>query len=142
MARHVQTCRSCGEDVEGELYHLGFSDFDCMYCDSCPRVLLLRDHDLAKRNGIEWPNLKPEDAGWEPWNQHLLPVYKKIEDLFRPCLCGGRFRFMAPPRCPMCNEHIFGKGYEDKPIARQNEGYAFITIGSVCDKDQIGRDVT
>lgn len=48
MTAHSYTCKNCSSEVQGELYHLGFSDMDCMYCDSCPRVLLLKEYNLQR----------------------------------------------------------------------------------------------
>ena len=74
----------------------------------------------------------PGDEGWQEYNRHLLPYYEKAEKLFPKCKCGGNFKFMAPPRCPKCNEYLAGKdkGYDDKPYFRDHR-YAFVTVGSV-----------
>jgi len=137
MTKHSVTCKKCNETVQGELYHLGFSDMDCMYCDSCPRALLLKDHTLAQRCGIEWPNLQPGDKGWEYYNRHLLPVYARFEALFLPCECGGTYRAGAPPRCPKCNEYL-GDGVPDfdKP-STWLKGHVFVTAGAVTDRDHL-----
>src|SRR5689334_10066 len=100
MTAHHQICKSCGVDVTGELFHLGFSDMECMYCDSCPRVLLLKDPMLDQRCNLIFPNLHAGDPGWEEYDRHLIPYYERREALFRPCECGGRFRACALPRCP------------------------------------------
>lgn len=42
MTEHVQKCGACGDEVKGELYHLGFSDMDAVYCCDCPNVLLIK----------------------------------------------------------------------------------------------------
>ena len=142
MTKHIQNCISCGRDSEGELYHLGFSDMGCMYCDSCPSVLLLKDHSLAKRNGIEWPNLSPGDEGWEYYNRHLIPVYQSFEKLFKPCHCGGVYKAYALPRCSKCNGYIFGGNPEpDKPINWQNRRHVFVATNSVVDKEQVRENV-
>jgi hypothetical protein len=142
MTKHIQTCKSCGKDSEGELYHLGFSGMGCMYCDSCPSVLLLKDDGLPKRNGISWLILNPEDEGWMPYNRHLIPSYRKFESLFKSCPCGGRYRTWAVPRCMECNNFLFGYAPEqDNPVTWQNKRYVFITMGSVTDAEQIAKDV-
>ena len=140
MTKHTQTCKACGKESTGELYHLGFSDMDCMYCDSCPNVLLLTDPEILERNEIQWPHLQPGDDGWEYYDRHLVPTYERIERLFKPCHCGGRFRAWALPRCPNCNEFIFGaEPQQDKPVTWKHR-YVFVTVGSVADKDHLGEN--
>lgn len=135
MTVHSVTCKSCSSVVVGELYHLGFSDMDCMYCDSCPRVLLLKDRRLAELNGIHWPNLQAGDAGWEFYDRHLLPYYAKFESLFKSCPCGGNFRASAAPRCRFCNGFILGSALEaDKP-STWRKGHVFVTLGSFVDTE-------
>ncbi|HDY99556.1 MAG TPA: hypothetical protein ENH72_13850 [Pseudomonas sabulinigri] len=132
MTEHVQKCGACGEEVKGELYHLGFSDMDAVYCWDCPNVLLIKDHDFFEKNGITFPHLMPGDKGWQEYNKHMLPYYKEAEKLFPGCGCGGSFRFMAPPRCPKCNDYLAGKDkdYGGKPYYRYHK-YVFVTVGSV-----------
>lgn len=137
MSKHYQECESCGNKAGGELYHLGFSDISCMYCDSCPRVLLLTDRSLLQQNGIEWPNLQAGDKGWDYYNRHLLPAYKKLESLFRPCDCGGSFRAWAPPRCPICNDYLSGTAPEPDKPSKWGSKYVFITLESYNDIEHL-----
>lgn len=135
MTSHSVTCKSCDTEIHGELYHLGFSNMDCMYCDSCPSVLLLKDHQLATKNGIKWPNLQPGDSGWEYYNRHLLPYYARFEALFKPCPCGGHYRASAAPRCPTCNGLLFENAPPlDKP-SMWHKGHVFVTASSVTDSE-------
>lgn len=137
MTKHTQACESCGVSIEGELYHLGLSNMSCMYCDSCPSVLLIKDGDLASRHGIERPYLRAGDEGWEYYDRHLLPFYERYEALFKPCSCGGRYHAYALPRCPECNGYILGGTPEpDKPIAWLRR-HVFITTGSVTDSEHV-----
>ena len=136
MTDHKATCQSCKSEVNGQLYHLGFSDMQALYCSSCPSVLLLKDPDLLVRHGIAWPNLAPHDLGFQFYGRHLLPVYATIESLFNPCSCGGTFQFMAPPRCPICNDLLRGDCYEDKPVLKERDGYVFVSASSVDDRQQ------
>ena len=135
MTAHSVICKSCGANVEGELYHLGFSDMDCMYCDSCPRVLLLKDYTLAERHGINWPQLQPGDPGWEHYNRHLIPYYARFEALFKPCVCGGHFRASAAPRCPSCNGFLAGVAPPADQPSTWHKGHVFITLGSFTDTE-------
>jgi hypothetical protein len=137
MTSHIQICKCCNKESKGEIYHLGFSDMDCMYCDSCPSVLLLKDGNILKDNGIVWPNLQPSDKGWEYYDRHLLPMYAKFESLFKPCNCGGRYRAWAVPRCSICNDYLFGvKPEPDKPTMWPSK-YVFVTVGSVNDNEHL-----
>ena len=137
MTAHKAKCRNCGEQVSGEIYHLGFSDMQALYCSSCPKVLLLKDFKLFERNEIKWLNLKASDPGFQYFDRHLLPVFKQIEDLFRRCSCGGYYGYMNPPRCPKCNGLFLGDIYEDKPVLKSRDKYVFVTAGSVNDAEQI-----
>ena len=137
MTAHTAKCEACGETVSGEIYHLGFSDMDALYCSSCPKVLLLRDRSLLENLDIERLKLEPGDPGWQEYGRHSLPVYAKIENLFNPCECGGVFRYMNPPRCPKCRGLLRGDLYEDKPVLKSRDGYVFVTAGSVNDLQQL-----
>ncbi len=123
-------CQSCNAEVEGVTYHLGFSNMDALYCSSCPRVLLLKDWNLLAENGIT----RPGQDEFQFYNRHVLPFYARIEALFRPCVCGGRYRYMNPPRCPLCNGLLRGNCYEDKPVLKQRDYHVFICGGSVEDR--------
>lgn len=137
MSKHTQECKSCGEESKGEIYHLGFSNMDCMYCDSCPRVLLLNDRNLLKSKGIVLPNHRAGDESWEYYDRHLLPIYEKIETLFKSCSCGGNFKASAAPRCSICNDYLSGiKPDLDKPSTWLSR-YVFVTIGSFEDVDHL-----
>lgn len=137
MTKHFQKCNSCTKESEGEIYHLGFSDMDCMYCDSCPRVLLLKDRKLLEENNIVMPSLKPGDKGWEFYDRHLLPHYEKLESLFKPCCCGGRFRAWAMPRCVICNDYLLGDApVKDKPSMWHSK-YVFVSIESFNDVEHL-----
>lgn len=135
MSAHTESCQSCNAQIEGNMIHLGFSDMQALYCSSCPCVLLLKDWTLLEKHGISWPHLQAGDKGWQPWDRHLLPIYQKIEALFIPCSCGGTFRFMNSPRCPKCKGLLRGDVYEDKPILKERDLYAFVSVDSISDTD-------
>ena len=141
MTKHIQSCKSCSSEVEGELYHLGFSDMESVYCSSCPNVLLIKDRDFFERNGVEIPRLLAGDSGWMEYDKHLLPYYEKAEKLLPDCECGGDFKFMAPPRCPKCNNYLSGKDYDNKPYYRNNK-HAFVTTGSIYLKNGVFSEST
>ena len=137
MTKKTAKCQACGKLIDGEIFHLGFSDMVALYCSSCPMVLLLSDFQLLENKGIKWLHHTAGDKGWEYYDRHLLPVYSEIEKLFKQCKCGGRFGFTNPPRCPKCNQYMQGNCYEDKPILMQRDKYAFVCAGSVTDVEQI-----
>ena len=130
MTQHRQLCQSCHSEISGELIHLGFSNIDVIYCNQCPNVLIIKDQGFYENNEIELPRLSAGEKGWQEYDRHLIPYFKLAEKLFPQCACGGRFEYMAAPRCPSCNEYILGKGYEDKPALR-NTRSAFISRESV-----------
>ena len=109
-----------------------------LYCPHCPIVLLLKDRRILEQNKISWPDLDASKPGFQPYCRHLLPVFSQIEALFRPCSCGGRFRYMNPPRCPRCSGLLRGDLYEGKPILKLNDGYVFVTSGIGNDVAQLG----
>jgi hypothetical protein len=137
MSQYVVECQACGEDIVGEIFHLGATNMEALYCSSCPRVLLLKTPGLIERFNIVRPGVGGGEPGFQPFLRHLLPFYAKVEALFRPCECGGRFGYMNPPRCPKCNGLLRGDLYGDRPIAKVTDGYALVTLGSVDDLSQL-----
>jgi len=133
MSAHAAVCQACHREVQGEIFHLGFSDMDALYCSKCPKVLLLKDWRLPQRRGI----LPPTEREFQYYSRQWLPYYAKVEALFRPCACGGHYGYMNPPRCPLCNGLLRGDCYEDKPILKQRDGYVFVCAGSVNDSEQL-----
>ncbi|MCJ8169300.1 hypothetical protein [Atopomonas sediminilitoris] len=130
MTHHTQQCSCCKSEVSGELYHLGFSDMEAVYCERCPNVLLIKDPDFYSKIGVAFPNLMAGDKGWQEYDKHLLPYFAETEKHFPLCSCGAHFRYMAAPRCPKCHNYILGKGYGDKPVYR-NARYVFVTNESI-----------
>ena len=128
MTKHTLNCKECRNSIDGELYHLGFSNLEAIYCDSCPNVLLLRLPGFYSDNGIEMPSLQAGDEGWGFYDRHLFPYYEKAESHFPSCSCGGCFRFMAAPRCPVCKQYLMGKGFAN-PIDR-NMRHVFVCAES------------
>lgn len=135
MTASTATCSSCRAEVVGERYHLGFSDMDALYCSSCSSVLLVKDR------GIAWPSLNAADPGFQPYCRHLLPIFRSIESRFKPCKCGGVYRYMNPPRCPACSGLFRGDAYQDKPVLKLTDGYVFVTTESVEGGDWSREDV-
>lgn len=97
-------------------YHAGFNDRVVLYCDTCSSTLTFSSYN---------PTYVAIVGEKHPW---LLTKRekKKVEDRIKPCLCGGRFRFDAPPRCPDDNCPL-------KEILEDEMHY--IEVGSVIDGD-------
>jgi len=49
--------------MRGEIYHLGFSNMESVYCSECHKVLLLADPDFLLKNGANFPSLLLDDKG-------------------------------------------------------------------------------
>ena len=77
-------------------YHAGFSNVGFLYCEACPNLVVFSSFD---------PRYTKIVGQVHPWTLNLLKK-RKIERELRPCSCGGRFRFAAKPRCPLCNKPI------------------------------------
>ena len=137
MSAHTLKCKSCGGTVSCEMYHLGFSEMQALYCSSCSKVLLLHDFTLFERNGIHCPPLEASAPAFKPYTRHILPFFQQAEALFKPCPCGGSFRFMNPPRCPLCKGLLLGDCYEDKPIFKLRDWYVFICSGSISAEEHL-----
>ena len=76
--------------------HAGFGNQGFLYCDPCPNLVVFSSFDPRYTNKV---------GEVHPW---MLMGSKKreVEDQLKACPCGGRFRFAATPRCPLCNEPI------------------------------------
>ncbi|MGD8617930.1 MAG: hypothetical protein PVH54_01950 [Gammaproteobacteria bacterium] len=91
----------------------------------------MKDRKLLDHFGIDWPHHQAHDPGFMFYNRHLLPVFEKIETLFRSCSCGGRYGYLNSPRCPECNGLLRGNLYDDKPVLKNNDLYVLVPMGSV-----------
>lgn len=92
-------CPACHDTFHNEQpyeYHMGFSNVGVLYCESCPNLLVFSSFDPTYISLI---------GNRHPWG---LPGsdLQVIENHLRSCPCGGRFRFDASPRCPLCNWRI------------------------------------
>jgi hypothetical protein len=77
-------------------YHAGFGNTGFLYCDACPNLVLFSSFD---------PHYVEIVGKVHPWTLNFYQKWK-IERQLKSCACGGRFRFAATPRCPLCNEPI------------------------------------
>jgi hypothetical protein len=106
--RIISTCESCGKSFLYRMYHVGFSDVDYYYCDSCTNYLAVSLWDEKYKQLQDKLTVKRIEPFSQPYNfsdyeiQLNLENYKLIEDQFISCTCGGRFRFLANCLCPFC----------------------------------------
>lgn len=77
-------------------YHAGFSNQGFLYCDSCPNLVVFSSYDQRYTKIV---------GSRHPWTLGDADL-RSVEGQLKPCTCGGRFRFQAPPRCPLCNAPI------------------------------------
>jgi hypothetical protein len=119
IGRNVN-CVTCGTAIPCGSFHTGFSDMDVLCCSKCERALLMSRWDTF---------LSPESSempAFEEYNRYYIPGWKRIEELLKPCPCGGRFAFLNSPRCPLCHGLLCGDMYEDKPILKEVDRYPII----------------
>ena len=110
MAGYI--CRACGTHftVRGG----GGFRFDELHCDACGADRAvghaeLGDIHLRFVKGLSVPyavSRRESDARiqrdypGEPLSEGAY--HAAVEATLEPCVCGGRFRYDAPPRCPGC----------------------------------------
>jgi hypothetical protein len=113
-------CHSCGRTTsvpQKYPYHAGFSNCGFLYCDSASAILKFDSYN---------PRYTAIVGDKHPWS--LKPDEKKrVEDSLKPHETGGRFRFNALPRCPVCNASL--------PDLLKDE-FHFVEIGHVVDADR------
>ena len=90
-------CVSCDRIFSYYLIHNGFNNSAYLYCDRCGETCLLDLWSLP--HGVEIT-----DYG-------IIP--NAIEQLLKPCQCGGTFRKEAAPRCPHCNSTLSAVGAKE-----------------------------
>jgi len=77
-------------------YHAGFGNVGFLYCEACPNLVVFSSFD---------PRYTRIAGEVHPWMLNFIKKWK-VEGALMPCPCGGRFRFAAKPRCPLCNEPV------------------------------------
>jgi hypothetical protein len=113
-------CQSCGTLVPFKAYHIGFSSFYPLYCDSCPDVLLLEDY-------LRFPYGSCTNSPSENAGKNWLPGIHKVDSTLPKCKCGGSFAYMNPPRCPHCLGLVQGDLYAGKPVMKGRDRYTFVS---------------
>lgn len=86
-------CEHCQREFNYQLWHAGFSDISYAYCDACGSIATF---NYQGENRLYLP---PITAAYQEIN-------KEFEPLLSPCVCGGRFKKGASPRCPHCKEPL------------------------------------
>lgn len=119
MILFCPNCKSRFEIDQPYPYHAGFSNVGFLYCECCPAMVTFHTYD-KHYTGIVGDK--------HPWDLNEVER-RKIEESLKPCPNGGRFRFNAYPRCPVCNEPM--------PDLLQDRMH-FIQTGEVFDSASIG----
>jgi len=94
-------CPFCSATIEvnhPKIIHSGFSDCGFLYCSKCGDLLTWNMYDVGYRA------LMQDKAPWVLTEEDK----HKVESSVIGCPCGGRFTFVAKPRCPNCNTEIPG----------------------------------
>lgn len=91
------TCPQCGQPLEFERYHGGFSNEGFMYCDRDATAVIWGTYDAA------YERIVGNDA--HPWMLNA-EQQSAVEAGMSHCPCGGRFAFANPPLCPHCSRDV------------------------------------
>lgn len=87
MDSSIGTCENCSHTFQYRLIHNGFGDSAYAYCNRCSFTVLLSGwSEAAKKVRFRVQQRMTAD----------------VENLLKPCPCGGTFRAAADPRCPHC----------------------------------------
>jgi hypothetical protein len=83
-------CEYCHREFNYQLWHSGFSDISYAYCSICG---LIATFSYQGENRSYLPSIVAAHQ----------EINKDFEPLLNSCICGGRFKSGASPRCPHCN---------------------------------------
>ena len=93
MARDgIGQCSACRSHFAYQLIHNGFNDTAYAYCDRCGTTAFLSCLYDQIRTAAQL-------------SVHG-PISESAEPFLAPCICGGRFRAHASPRCPKCGKAL------------------------------------
>jgi len=121
MGQIIRTaCLECGERFE--MSRGGGFRFHQLGCDTCGKTTTIGFAalgDLHRRYVKGLPGAyclatAEEDArlreepGIEPISTE--EYHRQVETMAGTCVCGGRFTFAAPPRCPKCHSKRLAEG--------------------------------
>jgi hypothetical protein len=90
FALHKGDCEHCSRTYRYTLLHAAFGDFSYAYCDCCGMLAT-----FSYSNGflVRMP----------PASSPHQVIDREWERFIGQCVCGGRFRSDASPRCPSCS---------------------------------------
>ena len=121
MGQIVRTaCLECGERFE--MSRGGGFKFHQLGCDTCGKTTAIGFAalgDLHRRylKGLSGPYclVTAEDNARLREESGIVPIsteeyHRRVERLAGKCVCGGRFTFAAPPRCPKCHSMRLAEG--------------------------------
>jgi predicted Zn-ribbon and HTH transcriptional regulator len=101
MFFHLLRCDQCGKTKSIEFDELGELRLRYLKGLSGPYCMASAEHDKEVR----------EHASVEPISED--DYYRGVEAMVKPCRCGGKYTFDAPPRCPECRSiHLEETGEE------------------------------
>ena len=101
--------------------------FDLLHCDRCGRAQSVGHEELGDIHLRFVKGLpRPYTVGRTAMDRRIQREYPgeplsrdeyhaAAEATFDPCLCGGSFRYGAPPRCPKCGST--SEAWETDPAA-------------------------
>ena len=89
---HNAACGSCNSTFQYYLIHSGFNESAYAYCELCGRTLIIA--------------LPFQTPGYRSDLQPLGLISSHTEPYLERCMCGGRFRAGASPRCPHCTSEL------------------------------------
>ena len=89
-------CEHCTRTFGYELYHCGFGDCSCAYCDKCGMTAVLSYWST------KMPKMPP---GCLPQQE----ICAELEQYLESCSCGGAFKKGSYPRCPSCRQPLSAK---------------------------------
>jgi hypothetical protein len=113
-------CSACGQTstvAQDYPFHSGFSSRGFLYCDSNPAILEFDPYN---------PKYTAIVGDKHPWSLNSNDK-ESVENALKPYEKGGRFRFGALPRCPICNEILTNLLTDE---------IHFVEIGKVIDADK------
>jgi len=110
-AEYRGRCNACGTTFTYK--ESGGFCFHVLRCDTCGRSKMV-EHDkpdgpdalFSRDLSSDLESPADEPAGPIDRGTDVAAVERKV----RPCRCGGRYRFDAPPRCPRCRSTDIDRG--------------------------------
>jgi len=103
MDNQTRSCGHCGNTFRYRVINHGFNDSAYAYCNRCSFTVVLSGRNpIAQRVGLEIQQRIPRRDIGSPAYRARAYSTPNIEDLLKPCPCGGAFLASADPKCPHC----------------------------------------